>query len=283
MCTNKLVKGALNNVSKSKDWIDYDWFEHEGLRVRYGVRSGNSDSVPLLIFNGVGQSIEVLQPLIEALDGIEVIAYDVPGTGMSDTPVLPLRYGRHAKLASALISHLDYERIGAMGSSWGGPLAQEFTRQNPERVEKLILAVSPPGNLMVPGHPGVYWRMAHVKRFTDRNYMRSIASHIYGGTIRTDESSLDAHIKRLKPPSRRGYFYQALTLWGWTSVPWLWRLKQPTLIIQGEDDPMVPNINARMMACMIPQSRLEFVDCGHMLILTRVPQISGMIRGFMVA
>ena len=69
---------------------------------------------------------------------------------------------------------------------------------------------------------------------------------------------------------------------GWTSLGWLRRLKLPTLIIQGEDDPMVPNINARAMACLIPDSKLEFVDCGHMLILTRVPRLSQMVRDFMV-
>jgi poly(3-hydroxyalkanoate) depolymerase len=263
--------------------MDIGWYQFDELNIRYAVRRGTPGSTPLIMFNGVGQSIEVLEPLIDALVGVEVIVYDVPGTGLSDTPALPWRYSRHARLAAALVAHLGYQRVTAMGISWGGPLAQQFTRQNPALVEKLILTVSPPGNLMVPGKLGVYWRMAHVKRFTDRNYMRSIASHIYGGTIRTDASALDEHIVRLKAPSRRGYLYQALTMWGWTSLTWLWRLQQPTLIIQGEDDPMVPNANARLMACLIPNSTLEFVDCGHMLILTRVPQVSRMVREFMVA
>ncbi len=136
---------------------------------------------------------------------------------------------------------------------------------------------------MVPGRPSVYWRMAHVRRFTDRNYMRSIAGDIYGGTIRTDATPLDDHIARLMPPNPRGYFYQVLALWGWTSMGWLRHLRQPTLIIQGEDDPMVPNINARLMAWLIPDSQLKFVDCGHMLILTRVPELSRLIRNFMAA
>jgi poly(3-hydroxyoctanoate) depolymerase len=268
---------AKNTVN----WINIGWYQFRGMSIRYGVRPGNDNGVPLIIFNGVGQSIEVLEPLIEALGGVEVIAYDVPGTGLSDTPRLPLRYSRHAELAAALLDHLGYDKVAAMGISWGGPLAQQFARQHPELVQKLILTVSPPGNLMIPGKPGVYWRMVHVKRFTDRNYMRSIASHIYGGTIRTDDSPLDAHIERLQPPSRRGYLYQALTMWGWTSVAWLWRLKQPTLIIQGEDDPMVPNLNAHIMAWLIPDSQLEFVDCGHMLILTRVPEVAAMVNNFM--
>jgi pimeloyl-ACP methyl ester carboxylesterase len=72
-------------------------------------------------------------------------------------------------------------------------------------------------------------------------------------------------------------------MWGWTSLTWLWRLQQPTLIIQGEDDPMVPNANAHLMACLLPTSPLEVVDCGHMLILTRVPQVSRMVKNFLMA
>ena len=63
------------------DWIDSGWHQYEGLKIRYGVRRGVARGVPLLIFNGVGQSNEVLQPLIEAMEGIEVITLDVPGTG----------------------------------------------------------------------------------------------------------------------------------------------------------------------------------------------------------
>lgn len=263
-----------------KNSIDTAWFEYESLRIRYGIRPGKKKLTPLLIFNGIGQSLDVLQPLIDALPDMEVIVYDVPGTGLSDTPMLPWRYRQHAALATALADHLDYQSLNVMGISWGGPLAQQFTRTNAERVKKLILAVSPPGNVMMPGHPGVYWRMAHVKRFTDDTYMRSIAGHIYGGTIRTDDSSLDGHLGRLKPPSRRGYLYQALAMWGWTSLTWLRELKLPTLIIQGEDDPMVPNINARAMACLLPNARLEYVDCGHMLILTRIPRVARLVSEF---
>lgn len=265
------------------NWIDTHWHEFRGMRIRYGVRAGKSSAVPLLIFNGVGQSIEVLEPLIKALGDVKVITYDVPGTGLSDTPALPWRFRSHAELAASLLHHLGIEQVVIMGISWGGVLAQQFAHQYPDLSKKLILAVTPPGNLMVPGKLGVYYRMAHVKRFTDKNYMRSIAGHIYGGSIREDASPVDAHMARLRAPSRRGYLYQALTMWGWTSLTWLHRLKMPTLIIQGKDDPMVPNINARAMACLIPDSKLEFINCGHMLILTQVPRLSRMVREFLGA
>ncbi|MEH6581064.1 MAG: poly(3-hydroxyalkanoate) depolymerase [Halioglobus sp.] len=276
------MKKSKKNGTKL-DWINLGIHSFEGMRIRYGVRPGKKQGVPLLIFNGVGQSIEVLQPLIEAMSGLEIIAYDVPGTGLSDTPVFPMRYCRHAEVAASLIAHLGYEKVAVMGISWGGPLAQQFSKQYSKLASKLILAVSPPGNVMVPGKPSVYWRMSHVKRFTDRNYMRSIAGHIYGGSIRQDDSPIDEHMERLRAPNGRGYLYQGLTMLGWTSLGWLRRLKLPTLIIQGEDDPMVPTINAKIMARLIPNSQLEYIDCGHMLILTRVPALSKLVGEFLRA
>ena len=111
---------------KNGNWIDIDWYNFRGMQIRYGVRRGKAGGTPLIIFNGVGQSIEVLEPLIEALDGVEVIVYDVPGTGLSDTPRLPWRYRQHAELAADLLDHLGYDTVAAMGISWGGPLAQQL-------------------------------------------------------------------------------------------------------------------------------------------------------------
>jgi poly(3-hydroxyalkanoate) depolymerase len=271
----------VNNIET--DWINLNWHEFDGMRIRYGVRPGKAGGIPLLIFNGIGQSVEVLEPLIQAMGDIEVITYDVPGAGLSDAPTLPLRFWQHAEVAASLLDHLGYKKVVTMGISWGGQLAQQFTRQYPTISERLILAVSTPGNVMVPGKPSVYWRMSSVRRFIDPSYLRSIAGDIYGGSIRQDASPVDVHMARLHPPTRRGYLYQCLTMWGWSSLGWLRRLKLPTLIIQGEDDPMVPNMNARVMAYLIPDAHLEIIDCGHMLVLTRVPRLSRLIRGFMAA
>ena len=59
-----------------------DWFEYDGLRIRYTQRKGRGDSLPLLMFNGVGQSLEVLGPLVDVLPDRTVIAFDVPGAGL---------------------------------------------------------------------------------------------------------------------------------------------------------------------------------------------------------
>jgi poly(3-hydroxyalkanoate) depolymerase len=261
--------------------IKYHSFNYHGLSIRYAVRQGKPDNLPVLIFNGVGQSIEVLIPVIEALKEREIIVIDVPGTGKSDTSLLPWRFRRHAKLAAAVLDRLNHPQVNVIGFSWGGVLAQQFAYSYPDRCKKLVLAASPPGNLMFPGNPMVYLRMANVRRFWNKVYMRSVAGLIYGGTVRHSLKEVDKTAQRLIPPTQRGYLYQAATMYGSINLAWLWRLKQPTLILQGSDDPMIPNINAHAMAALIPDSRLEFIDCGHMFILTKLKVVASKIESFL--
>lgn len=53
-----------------------------------------------------------------------------------------------------------------------------------------------------------------------------------------------------------------------------------SVFLQGDDDPMIPKVNARVMARLIPNSRIEFIDCGHLFILTRLGRISPLIQNF---
>ena len=77
--------------------------------------------------------------------------------------------------------------------------------------------------------------------------MRAIAADIYGGNFRDDPSLINSHAEHMRSPSSLGYLYQLLALTGWTSLLWLHRLKQPTLVVMGQDDPVVPLISGRLL------------------------------------
>jgi poly(3-hydroxyalkanoate) depolymerase len=250
------------------------------MRIRFVHRYCSNEKRPLLIFNGLGQSVESLEPVMKALKDTTIIAFDVPGAGRSDVPRLPLRFCQHASVAEALIDHLNYQEVDVFGVSWGGGLAQQFAVQYPFRIGRLILAAAVMGYMMIPGNPRVYSIMSSPRRFTDPGYMQSVAGDIYGGDLRVEPALADKLLQKQFAPSRRGYFYQAMAMYGWTSVPYLWRIKQPTLVIQGRDDPMIPVANARLLATLIPDSRLELMDCGHLFMLTRTEQIVDMLEKF---
>ncbi|MEQ8826560.1 MAG: poly(3-hydroxyalkanoate) depolymerase, partial [Parvibaculum sp.] len=86
---------------------------------------------------------------------------------------------------------------------------------------------------------------------------------------------------RLRAPSFRGYFYQLLAGMGWTSVPFLPFLKPQTLILAGENDQIVPHVNGRFLASLIPGARLEIVPGGHLFLVSRAKEVLPLIRGFL--
>jgi pimeloyl-ACP methyl ester carboxylesterase len=74
-----------------------------------------------------------------------------------------------------------------------------------------------------------------------------------------------------------------LAMLGWTSLPWLWRIRHPTLILAGNDDPLVPLINARLQAWLLRDARLHVIDDGHLFLLTRAQETASVIARFLVA
>jgi len=151
--------------------------------LRVGIRPGAaSSSPPLLIFNGIGANMELVIPLLSALDGVEAIIFDVPGAGKSPPPKGPYRLFGMARLTRKLLQHLGYDQVDVMGVSWGGGLAQQYAIQYPQRVRKLVLAATSMGPVaMVPGHPRVLLKMINPRRYTEPGYMRRVAPTLYGG------------------------------------------------------------------------------------------------------
>ncbi len=62
---------------------------------------------------------------------------------------------------------------------------------------------------------------------------------------------------------------------------WLRALRQPTLIMHGSDDPIVPLINAEILAWLIREARLYIVDDGHLFLVSRARECAGVVRAFL--
>src|SRR5947209_15373525 len=78
-----------------------------GQRLRVAIRKGDGTRTPLLLLNGIGVNFEVLQQFVDALDpAIEVIRFDVPGTGGSPAPLIPYRFPAHARLVGNKLDQL---------------------------------------------------------------------------------------------------------------------------------------------------------------------------------
>jgi len=255
--------------------------EVDGQTLRVGVRRGDRTSPPLLLFNGIGANIELVEPFLEALDGPEAVIFDVPGVGGSPAPKLPYRPWTMARLTARLLDQLGYEEVDVLGVSWGGALAQQFAFQQPRRCRRLVLAATSPGALMVPGKLTVLLKMATPRRYKDADYMNRIAGDIYGGALRSSPELVRQHLRYVRWSSDYGYYLQLIAAIGWSSLPWLALLRQPTLVMAGTDDPIVPPINARILARLIPNARLVMIDDGHLFLVTSAHESAQSISKFL--
>nr|WP_288452523.1 poly(3-hydroxyalkanoate) depolymerase [uncultured Pseudomonas sp.] len=250
--------------------------------IRTAVRPGSPDKVPLLIFNGIGANLELVMPFVNALDkDQEIIAFDVPGVGGSSTPSIPYRFPGLAKLAARMLDYLDYGQVNAIGVSWGGALAQQFARDYPERCKKLVLAATSAGAVMIPGKPKVLWRMASPRRYLQPSYGVHIAADIYGGAFRRDPKLVLSHASKVRSGGKLGYYWQLFAGMGWTSIHWLHKIRQPTLVLAGDDDPIIPLLNMRLLAWRIPNSELHVIDDGHLFLVTRAEVVAPIIMKFL--
>src|SRR5215467_14511152 len=253
----------------------------EGQTLRVGIRRGEKARPPLLLFNGIGANIELVEPFLDALDGPEAIVFDVPGVGGSPAPWLPYRPWMLARLTAQLLDQLGYAEVDVLGVSWGGALAQQFAFQQAGRCRRLVLAATSPGHLMVPGRLSVLLKMATPRRYKDPDYMRRIAGDIYGGAMRGSPELVREHLRHVRWSSDYGYYLQLIAGFGWTSLPWLRLLAQPTLVMAGTDDPIVPLVNARILASLIPRARLVTIDDGHLFLVTSARESAGIISDFL--
>jgi poly(3-hydroxyalkanoate) depolymerase len=252
-------------------------------RLRVAVRPGDGTRTPLVLANGIGASLEVLQPLVDHLDpAIEVVRFDVPGVGGSPLPPLPYRLPGLARLLTRLLDQLGHQRVDLLGISWGGGLAQQFALSHRDRCRRLVLAATGTGALMVPGRPRVLARMVTPRRYLDPDFAERVAADLYGGTIRADPTQARALLHgntRVGP--RRGYLYQLVAAAGWTSLPVLPWIRQPTLLLAGDDDPVVPLANARIMRRLLPDAELHVYPGGHLGLLTEAAELAPVVDRFL--
>ena len=247
-----------------------------GLRLRTRRRPGDT-APPLLLIQGLGGSSESWEPLIRELPGRDIVMVDNPGSGRSESPLLPLRLATVADMLVGALDHLGIEDVDVLGFSLGGLVAQELVRRHPRRVRRLVLASTTFGlGAMVPG-----WRVQRVLWSPGRFHSSEVAADamriLAGGRTAADPAVLGEilDVRADTAPTVRGYYSQLASACWWSSLWWLHTLDVPALVLHGEADPLVPLRNARMLARRLPDARLEIIaGGGHMILFDQSADVA---------
>lgn len=256
-----------------------------GHAVRVSVREGTGEGPPLLLCNGIGASLDLLQPFVDRVDpAITVVRFDVPGVGGSPTARLPYTFAGLAWFVGRLLTKLGYDEFDVLGISWGGGLAQQLAFQLRRRCRRLVLASTATGALMVPANPLVLAKMLTPRRYVDADYAATVAGQLYGGRLRDEPGMVRSLMhEHSRVGSRSGYLMQLLAGAGWSSLPALPLIRQPTLILAGDDDPIIPLVNARIMRRLLPHAMLHVFSDGHLGLVTRADELGPLVSEFLLA
>lgn len=255
--------------------------ELNGHMMTVDIRPGGDTAI--LMVNGWGVSLGTFDALADALEGHTLIRFDPPGIGDSPLPLMPVRVPEIADAAAELLDHYGFDKVDVLGYSWGGTVAQALAHQHPHRVRKLILMATSPGHLMVPAkpaigfaflHPGWAFNLLRPQRYFTREFLCKVGPQLFGGRMRDNPLSILPHLRKLNKPTARGMIWQVLGAVGWTSLPWLHQLRQPTLLMGGSDDPVINPINLKLMHRLIPNSRLEWIQGGGHLFPVLEPHLT---------
>lgn len=255
---------------------EHSWFTTvDGVRIHY-QEAGNESAPAIILIHGFISSTmvwnEVFLPLANA--GFRVIALDLPGYGYSEKP----RDGAYtieaqAKAVVGLMDRLEIEKVTVAGASYGGAIAATLALDYPDRVEKLILvgavtnddpkkyallriARTPVvGDILTPLFLGSRWAM---RKRMERVYRR------LGRPF--DERKLAARHHVLAVANAHRAVIRSARRWNAARIERDAELiKQPTLIVWGDQDQEIPIANGYRLRDAIPHSRMiVFAKCGHL-------------------
>jgi pimeloyl-ACP methyl ester carboxylesterase len=271
----------MTDSGRARDRPDFGFLNLRGIRVRVCVEGAEP---PLLLINGIGANIEAWDPLKRLLSARRVISFDAPGAGASPAPPRPLRMRHLADLVTGLLNELHCTRADVLGYSFGGALAQQFAHQHPTRVRRLILAATIPG-LGGIQNPAILMRMANPRLISmESDRRQATVARVVGGRSGRDPAVLAIYerARLVNPSTPEGYRSQLRSLAGWSSLRWLHTLRAPTLVLAGDDDPLVPIANSHILARLIPDCRRYVVPGGgHLFMIDQPEDVVGVIDAFL--
>jgi pimeloyl-ACP methyl ester carboxylesterase len=195
----------------------------------------------LLLLNGLTRPLESWNPFIKALSGHTVVRFDMPGVGESQTSLLPQSIGKMAEITALVLDEIGLDRVDVLGLSHGGAVAQQFCRDYPSRVRRLVLVSTSCG---VGSTLGSWGALVSLRTFK------------YGSSF----------------TELVGASWHSMAISNWSSIPFLGSINATTLVVSGSDDPVVPLANSRSLAQRIPNASLVVLPGGHDLQSTEPAQ-----------
>jgi pimeloyl-ACP methyl ester carboxylesterase len=257
----------------------------DGINVCYEVK-GNGDN--LLLIHGMGIGRRAWDEVIAGVSKFyTVYAVDLPGFGCSDKPDIPYNVPFYAELVNKLMHQLKLEPAAVAGISLGGAVAATLAANHPDKVSRLVLVAStgmtpPQGEFVKPSRfmDANFWLLSHNKDMLKR----AMGDMFYDKSKLTPELVEGVWAGMKNPEHRRAVLrnaqYLSRSYPGFSDM--LESITAPTLIVWGEEDTILPPIDAEKFSLLIKYADILYLEkCGHAVPLERGEALADAMISFL--
>jgi pimeloyl-ACP methyl ester carboxylesterase len=246
----------------------------EGINTRYW-QMGDAGSSVILLHGGNGSIEFWLYNIAVLAQQHRVYAFDMVGAGKSDYPDADYSLTYQAEFLKSFMSAMSIESATLVGNSMGGAVSLQFTKLYPDRVDKLVLVDSMGLGKEINFGIRLITLPAIINLLRPQRWMipAMLRSNFYNGRKLPPEW-IELRYPVFAIPGRNKVILQLgqsnFTLRGVRRdvyqpiVDSLPQITQPTLIIWGDRDRIIPVKHADIAAAGLPNSQLQiFPKCGH--------------------
>lgn len=283
-----LVTALALALSRAPDWPvetlvarwalpPSDFIEVRGQVVHLRDEGPRDDPLPLVLIHGTSASLHTWEGWVAALKGQRrIISFDLPGFGLTGPFTGQYSPGdyrgdTYARFVLDLLDALQVPRAVVGGNSLGGEIAWRLAVMAPERVAALVL-VDAAGPVFTPESVPLGFAVARlpvVNRIAEWVLPRSVVAQsltsVYGDPARVTPELVDRHFELTLREGNRRALGQRMQQWVMgEGAEQIARVKQPTLILWGGRDRLIPPAVGQWLQQQIAGSRLVvFDDLGH--------------------
>lgn len=239
---------------------------------------GPADAPPVILLHGFPMSRAIWTPTLVALgSSLRAIAPDLRGHGAAPSPDEPASMDLMARDVLALADKLGLATFGLAGHSMGGYVALALLRIAPERVDRLALVCTRPS----PDSPEAKQARRKQADMVQMDGMRALADLLVPKLLAAKTRDLvRAELRLIIESSRVTGAVRALEAMAERpdATPMLPSIKQPTLVVVGGEDGVMPRAEQERIARAIPNARLEVLEAsGHVPMMEEPQKLASLL------
>ena len=223
---------------------------------------------PLVMIMGLRRNIEWWYRQIPTLEKhFKVVVFDNRGAGRSEKPAMDYSIGLFADDTAILMEALDIDYAHVLGVSMGGYIAQELAINHPGKVKDLVLGCTGCG-----GEKAVLMSADRMEKFTANQNLTPeeilkkdmdiyFSDEYVGGNPAAIAQFSEISMRYYQPAD--AFLRQYAACRKHDTVARINRITQPTLIMTGDDDPLVPLENSFILKELLPHAQLSVFPRGR--------------------